>query len=298
VRRAAGAFERVLAQTLWAAEEQTLPSPPIVRAFVGGAHGIVRAAAPGPAPHGNLERGLLEWMTPLAAGVDANLARAIAAAGAESLRARDAGPRPARPAPAPTTPREALLGAALRLAVLGEHTEASGARIADEAGLAVEDFFAAFADRDGCYAAAQGELAADLLDAVERAGSEKAWPAAVRARIDALLTRLALRPLAAHTIAVGAFAAGAEAVDRNRSLSLEIACRLLGDAPNAAPDHAQAVAGALWHVIGTQAAGGRTQLLPALRDHLAYVVTASVLGADAASSALAEPFGASGGGGG
>jgi TetR/AcrR family transcriptional regulator len=296
VRRAAGAFERTLTQTLWAADEHKLPPPPIVRAFVGGAHGIVRAATERPAQH--LERDLLEWMTPLAAGIDADLARAIAAAGAESLRVREAGSGPARAPREPSTPREALLGAALRLAVLGEHAEVSGARIADEAGLAVEDFFAAFADRDACYAAAQRRLTADLLDAVERAGSQKAWPATVRTRIDALLTRLADRPLAAHTIAVGAFAAGAEAVRRNRVLSLEIAGRLLGDAP-VATDRVDAVAGAIWHVIGTQAAGGRTQLLPALRDHLAYVVTASVLGAEAAASALSERLdrlGASGGG--
>jgi hypothetical protein len=48
------------------------------------------------------------------------------------------------------------------------------------------------------------------------------------------------------------------------------------------------VAGALWHTIGCHVAGGRTQLLPALREHLAYLVLVPTLGADAAIAALAS----------
>jgi hypothetical protein len=173
--------------------------------------------------------------------------------------------------------------------VLGDYAELSGARIADEAGREVEDFFAQFADRDACYAAAQDSVAADLLAALAAVPAAASWPASARERLRALLAHLTERPLAAHTIALGAFAPGGRAAQRNRRLSLAVAEELLRDSGGG--DRACALAGAIWHVIGTQAAGGRLQLLPALRDHLAYVAVAAVRGPDAAAAALAEDLG-------
>ncbi|HTC72982.1 MAG TPA: hypothetical protein VK655_08845, partial [Solirubrobacteraceae bacterium] len=50
----------------------------------------------------------------------------------------------------------------------------------------------------------------------------------------------------------------------------------------------EAVAGALWHTIRCQVAGGRIELLVAVSDHLSCVVLAPFIGAEAAIEIVTE----------
>jgi hypothetical protein len=95
---------------------------------------------------------------------------------------------------------------------------------------------------------------------------------------------LADHPLQARTISQEAFFTGAEAVERTVELAQSIATLLTEGAPTEADGRhtTDAVAGAIWHTIRCQVASGRVELLPALSDHLAYVVLAPFIGAEAA----------------
>ena len=112
----------------------------------------------------------------------------------------------------------------------------------------------------------------------------------MRLALERLLCRLAERPLYARTIAQEAFCAGPEAIARNLAIVRAIAEQLTAAAP--APARCglavEAIAGALSHTLRCQLAAGRLALLPALGDHLAYVVLAPFIGPAAAVAALAE----------
>jgi AcrR family transcriptional regulator len=292
VRRACAAFERSFAEAL---VDPAAPTPrPIVRGLVGGLHAILaaRLVHPRAAPQ-ELEAELFAWARAFTCRVPPAFAAHLAREAAAALRTSPARlPAPQRPHAAGADPRRlALQHAALRLAVVGDYRELTPARIADEAGAPIEQFLGAFADRDACYAAALDQLAAGLLAALQPPGvCAEPWPALVRGATGALLALLAAQPLYAHTIARGAFAAGAPAARRNRALAREVALRLLCGAPVPIPAHVvEGLAGALWHTIGCQVAAGRAQLLPALREHLAYLVLVPVLGAETAARALTAP---------
>jgi hypothetical protein len=179
---------------------------------------------------------------------------------------------------------------ALRLAVLADFVELTAMQIADDARVSMDEFLADFADPAACYAAAQETVATELLAALDRDPAGADWPGAARARIGLLLCHLREHPLAAHTLATGAPSVGPAAVGRSHALAAAVAGRVLAGAPGARSSTLTATAGALWHAIGCQVAAGGVALLPALRDHLAYVAIAVVSGPEAAARAVARPF--------
>jgi hypothetical protein len=116
------------------------------------------------------------------------------------------------------------------------------------------------------------------------------WPRAVRRALGQLMLYLADRPHYASTIATEAFAAGAEAVQRNLQLAKALATLLTEGAPGEPVGRLtmEGVGGAIWHTVRCQVAGGRTQLLPAMSDYLSYVVLAPFIGAEAAVEVVTE----------
>ncbi|HMD56401.1 MAG TPA: helix-turn-helix domain-containing protein [Solirubrobacteraceae bacterium] len=286
LRRVGASCEPALARALWR-EPAPVPAP-LVRGVVGGVHAIIAAhlTLEGARPRSSLPDALLAWTLPFAAGLAPSQAAQMAREAAAVLREASAAPvsrAPASPRHAPE--HRALQRAALRLAALGEFRDVAPARIADEARVPVESFHASFADPDACFATGLEELACELLESVEEPlASADSWPACVRDAVGALLAHLVDQPLSAHTISRGAFSVGAPAVRRNRALARAIAARLLRDAPaDCAPALIDGAAGALWHTIGCQVAGGRAQLLPALRDYLTYLLITPALGAESAA---------------
>lgn len=300
LRRAGAAFEAHLAMAL-SSEPASVPRP-ILRGVLGGLHGILAARLAGAtAPSApDLSRELQGWTSAFGAGPTRAQAAAMARTAATLLQpGLPAGggarqhQRRANGSPSAGGERLALQAAVLRLAAVGEFGELTPARIGDEAGVPAERIHALFADRHDCLAAAMRDLGAALLARVESSRTcAEDWPSAARAAVGALLAHLAEHPLCAHTIARGAFAGGAPAVGENRALARAVAGLLLqGASPSSPAATVDGVAGGLWHAIGCQVAGGRTQLLPALRDHLAFIVIAPVLGGEHAAAVLSGACG-------
>jgi len=186
--------------------------------------------------------------------------------------------------------RERLLHHALRLALIEDYKQLSAPKIAEEADVPIDVFFELFASKDGCFMAALDTVGEGLLGvAADPALTGGDWPRAVRRVVRALMVHLAERPLHAQTIAAGAFAAGTEAAERNREIGHKLVALLLQGAPEQAESRfiAEAVFGAIGHTIRCQASE-QIQLLPALSDHLAYVVLAPFIGAEAAAEIVTE----------
>jgi AcrR family transcriptional regulator len=188
--------------------------------------------------------------------------------------------------------RARLLPTVLQLATTEDYQELSAPQIAQEAGVPIEIFFKLFADRDECFLAAFDMLSDELLHATADADLVSGdWPRAVRRVVAGLLRRLAERPLYARTIAAAAFSAGPEAIARNLELAYGIATLLTEGAPGKARSKIalEGVAGAIWHLVRCQVATDQIQLLPALADHVAYVVLTPYLGAERAAAIVTEP---------
>jgi AcrR family transcriptional regulator len=157
-----------------------------------------------------------------------------------------------------------------------------------------------FASKDECFLAALDMIGDQLLAiAADPDLVSSDWPRAVRRVLAELMRHLADHPLHARTLAQEAFFAGTEAMERTVELSHSIATLLTEGAPVGAHGSltTEAVAGAIWHTNRCQVAGGRIQLLAAVSDHLAYVVLAPFIGADAAVEIVTEerrPSGACG----
>jgi AcrR family transcriptional regulator len=188
--------------------------------------------------------------------------------------------------------RRRILHEALRLAALYDFGELSAPQIADGACVPIDAFLELFATREECYLAALEMVGGKLLEVLadaERPGAE--WSSGVRPAMAGLLSCLGEHPVYARTLAQSAFAAGSIPAARAQELLEAVAERLVAGAP-VQPDAGlalQGIAGALLHTIRAQVVGGRTQLLGALSDHLAYVVLVPFLGTEAAHEALSLP---------
>jgi len=299
-RSASAVCEQLLARSFTESAGSAPPPAPLLRAIAGALQGTLRAslcAAAGPSAE-ELTEELLRW-TLLARGVTAaGTAERMAAVAAGRLRG--ARPRPSASSPAAVRERPgggdgaraSVLRAALRLGVLGDYLELSAPQVAEEASVPVEAFFELFADTGECYAAALEMLAETLLGIASDAElTGEDWPRAVRRVLLRTLSHLAANPLQAHTLAHGAFAAGPGAVRRNLELAEAVAELLTAGAPAGRRSRlvVAGVAGAVWHTIGCQTAGGRVELLPVISDYLAYVVLAPLIGAEAAARVVTEP---------
>ena len=306
LRSAIATGERLLSQA-FAQTSHAAPIPaPIMRAIAGGVHGLLAgelAASAGRVEPEELAEGLTSWTMSYAEPSGVDLGERLALRVRERARAssnrwtaqgsacaaRTGGPVAAGDAAASrgSDVRERLLESALRLGVVGDFVEVTAPQIADGAGLPIECFHELFGDPGDCYGAALGLLDQRVLAAAASAErSVEAWPLAVPRAIGAVLDLLAAEPLLAHTLAAGAFGAGPAAARRSLDLAEALAAVITDRAP-AVPSKgllASGVAGATWHTIAFMTAGGRTQLLPMLTDHLAFAVLAPFLGARQAAA--------------
>jgi AcrR family transcriptional regulator len=295
LRRATGACEQMLAHS-FTESPSTLPLPkPIVRGIAGGLHGAASGFLRGGHAAGSVDlaQELLRWtllfQTPAASQLNERMATRL------NVRMREISATYGHGLNGAETPssdeRTRLLQGILRLVTREDYRELSAPQIADEANLPVEAFCEMFASKEECFLEALEMVSDELLAiAADPDLISEDWPRAVR-RVLAELTRyLADHPLHARALAQEAFFSGAEARKRTVELSNSIATLLTEGAPAQADGSltAEAVAGAIWHTIRCQAAGGRIQLLAALSDHLSYVVLAPFIGADAAAEIVTE----------
>jgi AcrR family transcriptional regulator len=291
LRKATGACEQMLARS-FAETPGGDPLPmPIVRGIAGGLHGVASMfLREGRTTEGlDLAEEMLRWtllfQTPAAERMAAGLTmrmREISSAYGQGFAGAEAPRR---------DERTRLLQAVLRLATREDYRELTGPQIADEANVSIDAFCELFSSKDECFLAALDMIGDQLLAiAADPDLVSSDWPRAVRRVLAELMRHLGDHPLHARTLAQEAFFTGPEALERTIELSRSIATLLTEGSPAKARGSltTEAVAGAIWHTIRCQVAGGRIQLLAALSDHLAYVVLAPFIGADAAVEIVTE----------
>ena len=187
--------------------------------------------------------------------------------------------------------RTRLLQGILRLVTREDYRALSAPQIADEANVSIDAFCELFADKEACMLGALDMIGDELLAiAADPDLVSNDWPQAVRRVLAELMRHLADHPLRARTLGQETFFAGDEALERAVDLFHSIATLLTEGAPSEPHGRltTEAVAGAIWHTIRCQVAGERIELLAALSDHLAYVVLAPFIGADAAAAIVTE----------
>jgi len=270
---------------------------PSARAVTGGLGAAAAECLSGARAVGDegLQRALADWLLPFAEPATGAAAERLAVGVTRALRAV---PTLARREAATASDarragqdeRERLLHGALRLAALTDYAQVAPPQIADAASVPVDVFSELFADTRECYLAALEEIIQQLLEIVSDDGLLAGdWPRTLRRALGRLLAHLAANPLHARTLGESAFTAGAEAAAANLRGARAIAARLTAGAPAGAGGElaTAATAGAIWHTIGCQAVADRARLLPVLGDHLAFVVLTPLIGASAATEALA-----------
>jgi AcrR family transcriptional regulator len=295
--QASAACERMLGEAFDAcAQADSLP-PPVLRAIAGGSQaGITRQLArPVHArDHEALARELLRWVMLFATPSTMALASraSVRRPGAvRAARAADRAPLPAAPRP---DVRARLLDSALRLAAIEDYGELTGPRIADEAGVPIDAFFAVFTGHEECFRAAVEHVGDGLLQlAGESGAADGDWPRWLRRTLALLLGRLAERPLHARALVELAFIGGEPCVAANLERVRALAAALTAEAPPPAPAAAtvEMIAGGLLHALRGQVAIGRLRTLPLLVDQLAFFVMAPCVGSRRAVAALGEHTG-------
>lgn len=295
LHKAAGVWEQLLAYTFAESPGATPLPMPIVRAIAGGVHGIASAFLRDEHAGSSIDLAeeLASWtmlfQTPAAGRLSERMAPGLAARVREisSVQGHRLGD-----AEAPGRDERArLLQAVLRLVAREDYRALSPPQIADEANVSIDAYCELFAGKEECFLTALDMIGDELLAiAADPLLVSDDWPQAVRRVLAALMRYLADRPLRARTLAQEALFAGDEALERTLDLLHSIATLLTEGAPAEAPGSltTEAVAGAIWHTLRCQVTSGRIELLAALSDHLAYVVLAPFIGADAAVEIVTE----------
>jgi AcrR family transcriptional regulator len=295
LRRATSAYEQLLAQSFAEVPgAQPLPMP-IIRGITGGLHRTAATFLREQHTHDSIDLAeeMLRWTLLFQTDTQAGMAERMSAGLTARMReisstyghALTGAEAPSR------DERTRLLQGVLRLVAREDYRELSAPQIADEANLPIDTFCELFDSKNECFLAALDMIGDELLTiAADPELVSADWARAVRRVLAELMHYLADHPLHARTLAQEAFFAGPEALDRTVELSHSIATLLTEGAPAKAHGSltTDAVAGAIWHTIRCQVAGGRIQLLAALSDHLCYVVLAPFIGADAAAEIITE----------
>jgi AcrR family transcriptional regulator len=160
--------------------------------------------------------------------------------------------------------------------------------IARRARVSHQTFYEHFSDRRHALLRTFESDAQEALEAAAAAyaANQRDWPRAVRAALAALLEWLAGRPDHARLGFVAFPAVGADAY-RIRNGSLQTFASLLAPgrehAPGVASIAEEAIAGAVFAIVGEEIMKGRTALLPEILPLLAYVSLAPFVGRDVAA---------------
>lgn len=295
LRTAARACEQMLGRGFAESPGASALPVPIVRAIAGGLHGIAASALRDPRPGAEVDvaEEMLRWtllfQTPAAERLAELMAAGLTARMREISATYGCGPHGAE---APSRDeRTRLLQGMMRLVAREDYCALTAPQIADEANVSIDAFCALFADKEHCLLAAIDMIGEELLAiAADPALVSAEWARAVRRVLAELMRYLASHPLRTRVLAQEALCTGSDAFERIVDLVRAIATLLTEGAPPGARSAlvTEAVAGAIWHTIRCQVAGGRVELLAAVPDHLSYVVLAPFIGPDAAIEIVAE----------
>jgi AcrR family transcriptional regulator len=190
--------------------------------------------------------------------------------------------------------RSQALASVMQLTLEEGFANLTDAQIADFAGITTEAFHRQFASKEAAYLA--------LLDEIVREASESArgaladcdqWPRAVRCAMHAYVGYLVGNDPLQRIAFVDVFDVGPAAVGRITRTAQAVTDLLAAEGPPARHGPAiarEAVAGAVWAILASYAAGGVLSRLPRLADHLSFVMLAPYLGTKAAHAELALPL--------
>lgn len=270
-------FERMLAGILQLAPDGVQVPPLAARAIVGGVRHVAFLRM-----LDHRERELLFISDEVLDWIDAYRSPAAARLGAIAPA-----PSPHRP-PAPAAflagedRRARALGSVVHLTLDEGYAGLTDPQIAEFAGISTEAFHRQFASKEACYLAVLDEIVGEAREAVRRsiehAGS---WPEAVHRAMAELVGYLVTHEALLRIAFVDVFEVGPAMIAR-MTRSIEAVTDLLaaeGPPPRRGPAvAAEAVTGAVWGIISSHVSRGRLSRLPALVDHLTFIVLAPYLG--------------------
>ena len=295
LRKAACACEQLLGRGFAEPRGASALPLPIVRAVAGGLHGIAATFLRNPdlSQGSDLAEEMLRWTLLFQTPPTQNLAERMATGLTARMREiSSAYGRGLHGAEAPSRDEATrLLQGMLRLVAREDYCTLSAPQIAEEANVSIDVFCALFVDKQDCLLAAIDMVGDELLAiAADPDLVSGDWARAVRRVLAELMRYLSNHPLQTRVLAQEALFASSDAFQRIVDLVLALATLLTEGAPTTAQGSltTEAVAGAIWHTIRCQVAGGRIELLAAVSDHLSYVVLAPFIGPEAAVEIVTE----------
>jgi AcrR family transcriptional regulator len=277
--RSAVAFERVLADGFTAAPDGIQLPPLGPKAIVGGGRHLLfdRLRSDRVTELPALTDELLDWIS------------AYRSPAARIGVARTPPPhRPVEPARflESDEKRARVLGAVVHLTLDEGYHELTDPQIAQFAGMSTESFHKHFPSKRECFLAVVDEFVQETLEAVAAASARAStWQEAAYLGVKAGVDHLVAHPGLTKMTFVDVFDVGPAVTDSiGRSLG-KLATMLQEGSPEPrrAPLIAhEAVAGAVWAIVGNYAVRKRVKYLPSLTDHLAFLVLAPYVGPKAA----------------
>jgi AcrR family transcriptional regulator len=195
-----------------------------------------------------------------------------------------------------TSQRLRLLHAAIAVAGSEGYTGMTVSAVIAHASVSRKTFYELFADREDCFMAAYDLVAQRALGGMRAAFDVEApWPEQLRAAFEWALSALAEHPHEARIAFLEVLAAGPRALARRDRALNELAALLTpgfeaspagAAVPASMPD---AIAGAMFELIGSRLRNGDAGQLPELLPDLLFCALAPFLGPVAAAEALAPP---------
>ncbi len=281
--RSAVAFERVLADGFRAAPDGVQLPPLGPKAIVGGGRYIMfeRLRTDRAAELPMLTDELLDWIS------------AYRSPAARIGVSRTPPPhRPAEPARflESEEKRARVLGAVVHLTLDEGYPELTDPQIAQFAGMSTESFHKYFPSKRECFLAALDEFVDETIEVVAAAAARaNSWPEAAYLGVKAGIEHFVVHPGLTRMAFEDLFEVG-PAVTDSIGTSLNKLAGMLREGspePRRAPLLAhEAVAGAMWAIIGNYAVRKRVRYLPSLTDHLAFLVLAPYVGPKAAGHTI------------
>ncbi len=281
--RSAVAFERVLADGFRAAPDGVQLPPLGPKAIVGGGRYMMfeRLRTNRATELPMLTDELLDWIS------------AYRSPAARIGVSRTPPPhRPAEPARflESEEKRARVLGAVVHLTLDEGYHELTDPQIAQFAGMSTESFHKYFPSKRECFLAALDEFVDETIEVVVAASARASnWPEAVYLGVKAGIEHFVVHPGLTRMAFEDIFEVGPAVTDSIGSSLGKLAGMLQENSPEPrrSPLLAhEAVAGALWAIIGNYAVRKRVRYLPSLTDHLVFLVLAPYIGPKAAGQTI------------
>lgn len=297
IRGSNALFERSLVTALVLSPDGAMCSPVAPRAIVGGVRHVLRTRME--AKRRNripaLTDELLDWIGSCRSPAVERL-RKLSSPPALSREQAAMPPRFLRS----EDKRALAMKAFIELALRYGYEDLTDPQIANAAGLTTEAFHKQFRTKEHCYLAVLDQFCTELNEVVARCAERgSCWTEGVRMGMRGYVEHIARHPDVSRLAFVELFGLGPAAASRQTAVTEAFTSFLVGTGahPARAPMVAlDALAGALWAVVGSSASSGRLRYLPSTLDHLTFTMLAPYTGPRPAIEAIEEAHSRANGG--